>query len=30
MAGITCITVIGFAMLAFTNSVASRLIGYCE
>ncbi|KAK1922842.1 major facilitator superfamily domain-containing protein [Papiliotrema laurentii] len=28
MAGITCITVIGFAMLAFTDSVASRLIGY--
>jgi hypothetical protein len=30
MAGITCITVIGFALVAFTKGVAPRLIGYCE
>ena len=29
MAGITCITVLGFALVAFTKGVASRLIGYC-
>jgi len=28
MAGITCLTVLGFALMAFTSTTASRLIGY--
>jgi hypothetical protein len=28
MAGITCITVLGFALVAFTDGIAPRLIGY--
>ena len=28
MAGVTCITVIGFALVAFTHGTAPRLIGY--
>jgi len=28
MAGVTCLTVLGFALMAFTDSVPSRLIGY--
>lgn len=30
MAGVTCLTVLGFALMAFTTGTASRLIGYCE
>ncbi|WVQ69236.1 uncharacterized protein L199_007453 [Kwoniella botswanensis] len=28
MAGVTCLTVIGFALMAFTKGIAPRLIGY--
>ena len=28
MAGVTCLTVLGFALVAFTSGTAPRLIGY--
>ena len=30
MAAVTVLTVVGFAMMAYGNNQASKLIGYCE